>query len=106
MHINIPGHILALKGQCVKEIFYNQANNTIEISCSRDKRRKAIDPKTGQVGRINQHIKRQIIDLSFIGYKCLIEIELAQVFISRKERRIEACEFVDRGNFIPFVFVG
>ncbi len=104
MHINIPGHILALKGQCVKDIFYNQASNTIEISCRRDKRRKAIDPRTGQAGRINQHIKRQIIDLPFIGYKCLIEIELAQVFINQKERRIEACEFVDRGNYYTIRF--
>lgn len=104
MHINIPGHILALKGQRVKDIILNQENSTIEISCSRDRRKKAIDPKTGQAGRINQYIKRQVIDLPLIGYKCLIEIELAQVFINRQERRIEGCDFVDKGNFYTLRF--
>ncbi len=31
------------------------------------------------------------------GYPCLLEIELAQVFISKHERRMESCEFVDKG---------
>jgi len=104
MQFNIPAHILALKGQCVKEIIYNQLNERIEIICRRDNRRKAIDPETGQSGRINQTIKRRIKDLPMIGCPCLIEIELAQVFINRNERRIETCEFVDKGHLYTIRF--
>ena len=32
-----------------------------------------------------------------MGYPCYLEIELAQVFISKNERRIEQCDFVDKG---------
>ncbi len=32
-----------------------------------------------------------------MGYPCYVEIELAQVFISKNERRIEQCDFVDKG---------
>lgn len=104
MQINIPKHILALKGQCVKEILYNAKEERLEIYCRRDRRKRAIDPKTQQPGRINQYIKRQVIDLPLMGNKCVIEIELGQVFINRNERRIEACEFVDKGNFYTMRF--
>lgn len=32
-----------------------------------------------------------------MGYPCYLEIELAQVCISKNERRIERCDFVDKG---------
>ncbi len=32
-----------------------------------------------------------------MGYPCYVEIELAQVFLSKNERRIEHCDFVDKG---------
>ena len=104
MYINIPSQILALKGQCVKEILFNQKNKIIEICCRRDKRKKPVDPETGKPGRINQYIKRKINDIPFFGCRCVIEIELAQVFISRNERRVEACEFVDKGYFYTIRF--
>ncbi len=32
------------------------------------------------------------------GYPCMLEIELAQVWVSKNERRVEYCEFVDKGS--------
>jgi hypothetical protein len=39
-------------------------------------------------------------NLPLFGYPSLIQIELEQVFISKNQRRLEYCEFVDKGcNF-------
>ena len=35
--------------------------------------------------------------MPLFGYPCVIEMELAQVFISKNKRRLEHCEFVDKG---------
>jgi transposase len=97
MTIDISQHILRLKGQRVNEIELAEDGAKVIVQCSRDARRSAIDPATGKKGSINQHIRRQVNDIPFFGYPCVIEIELAQVFISKGERRIEACPFVDKG---------
>lgn len=88
---------MGLTGQRVNEITFNKIHKTAHILCQRDKRRKAIDPVTGQQGTINRYVKRQVQDIPLFGYPCYIEIELAQVFISKNERRIERCDFVDKG---------
>ena len=85
-----------LKGQRVNEI--KQEEQYLVIHCSRDKRRSPIDPLTGKKGTINRYVRRKIKDIPLFGYPCLIDIELAQVFISKNERRIESCEFVDKGH--------
>ena len=97
MTINISQHILSLKGQRVNEIKLDEDGVKIVIHCSRDARRRAIDPATGKKGSINQHVRRQVNDIPLFGYPCVIEIELAQVFINKGERRIEGCDFVDKG---------
>lgn len=97
MSINISPTILGLSGQRVNEITLNKHHETVHILCQRDKRRKAIDPFTGQKGTINRFVKRQVRDIPFMGYPCYVEIELAQVFLSKNERRIEQCDFVDKG---------
>lgn len=97
MSINISPTILGLGGQRVNEITLNKQHKTIHILCKRDKRRKAIAPLTGQKGTIKRFVKRQVRDVPFMGYPCYVEIELAQVFISKNERRIEQCDFVDKG---------
>ncbi len=97
MSINISPSILGLGGQRVNEITLNKHHKTIHILCKRDKRRKAIAPLTGQKGTIKRFVKRQVRDVPFMGYPCYVEIELAQVFISKNERRIEQCDFVDKG---------
>lgn len=68
------------------------------IRCRRDRRRKVVDPVTGKKGTINRYVKRQIKDVPLFGYPCMLEIELAQVWVSKNERRVEYCEFVDKGS--------
>lgn len=104
MSINIPSKILELKGQRVNQIQFDEDNNHLIIRCERDKRRAVIDPVTGQQGRINQLIKRQVRDTPVFGQPCLIEIELAQVFINKNERRLEQCSFVDKGRYFTHRF--
>ncbi|MCU7800116.1 MAG: hypothetical protein KZQ70_08210 [gamma proteobacterium symbiont of Lucinoma myriamae] len=89
MSINISPTILGLSGQRVNEITLNKHHKAVHILCKRDKRRNPIDPLTGQKGTINRFVKRQVRDVPFMGYPCYLEIELAQVFISKNERRIE-----------------
>ena len=97
MGIDIQRDILGLKGQCVNEIKLDEEKQQLIICCRRDRRRNAIDPVTGQKGTVNQYVRRQIRDVPLFGYPCMIEMELAQVFISKNERRMERCEFVDKG---------
>jgi transposase len=98
MGIDIQRDILGLKGQCVNEIKLDEEKQQLIICCRRDRRRNAIDPVTGQKGTVNQYVRRQIRDVPLFGYPCMIEMELAQVFISKNERRMECCEFVDKGG--------
>jgi transposase len=98
MGIDIQRDILGLKGQCVNQITLGEQGQQLVIHCSRDRRRNAVDPVTGRKGTINRHVRRQIRDVPLLGYPCVIEMELAQVFISKNERRIESCEFVDKGG--------
>jgi len=97
MSINIPANILGLSGQIVNEVTLNKEHKIAHILCRRDRRRKAIDPITGQQGTVNRYITRQVKDIPLFGYPCYVNIELAQVFISKNERRIEQCDFVDKG---------
>lgn len=97
MSINISKNILGFKGQRVNEIKLDEEERQLVIHCSRDRRSKAVDPLTGKKGTVNQYVRRQVRDMPLFGYPCIIEIELAQVFICKNERRMEACEFVDKG---------
>ena len=97
MGIDIQRDILGLKGQCVNQIKLDEEERQLVICCRRDRRRKAIDPVTEQQGTVNRYVRRQVRDVPLFGYPCVIEMELAQVCISKNERRIESCEFVDRG---------
>jgi transposase len=55
---------------------------------------------TSKKGTVNKYVRRTVRDLPLFGFPSLIKIELAQVFISKNERRLEHCEFVDKGcNF-------
>ena len=98
MPIDIPAHILSLNGQRVKEITQDSDSKNITIYCERDKRRKPVDPLTGIKGTINLKRRRTIQDMPLFGRPCFIEIELAQVATSKNKRRMERCEFVDKGS--------
>lgn len=95
MSIDISKDILNLNGQRVKEI--KQEEQQLVIHCCRDRRKRAIDPVTGKKGTINRYVRRRVRDMPLFGHPCFIDIELAQVFISKNERRMESCEFVDKG---------
>lgn len=97
MSINISKYILGFKGQRVNEIKLDQDERQLVIHCSRDRRSKLVDPLTGKKGTVNKYVRRLIRDMPLFGYPCTIEVELAQVFICKNERRMEACEFVDKG---------
>jgi hypothetical protein len=104
MGIDIQRNILGLKGQCVNQIKLDEAEQQLIIYCRRDRRRNAIDPVTGQKGTVNRHVRRQVRDVPLFGYPCMIEMELAQVFISKNERRMEHRGFVDKGCHL-YVFI-
>ena len=72
MSLNIPSKILSLKGQRINQIEFNNEDNIVHIQCSRDKRRAAIDPVTGQPCRINRLIKRTVRDTPLMGNMCTI----------------------------------
>jgi transposase len=95
--IGISKHILGLTGQRVNEIKLDQARQSLVIHCSRDRRRNAIDPLTGNKGTINRYVRREVRDMPLWGYPCVLNIELAQVFIGKNERRMESCAVVDKG---------
>jgi len=97
MGTNIPRNILSLKGQIVNQIQYHPALGQVIIHCSRDRRLKAIDPITHRQGTVNQYVRRKVIDLPLLGFPCVIDMELAQVWTSKNERRLERCDFVDKG---------
>ncbi len=97
MGIDIQRDILGLEGQCVNQIELDDQGQQLVIYCRRDQRRNAVDPVTGRKGTINRYVRRQVRDVPLFGYPCVIDIELAQVFISKNERRMEHCEFVDKG---------
>lgn len=97
MGINIPKDIFGLKGQRVNNITLDQEEQQLVIHCSRDRRRSAVDPVTSTQGTINRYVRRRVRDVPLYGYPCVIDIELAQVFITKNQRRMEHCEFVDKG---------
>ena len=85
MGIDIQRDILGLKGQCVNQIKLDEEEGQLVICCRRGRRRKAIDPVTEQKGTVNRYVRRQVRDVPLFGYPCVIEMELAQVFISKSE---------------------
>lgn len=99
MSISLPSSIFNLKGQVVKEIKIKHSEGQIVIDCQRDQRYQFIDPRSQQVGTVNQYIRRQVKDIPLLGHQCIINIELAQVQLSSNERRIEACDFVESGRY-------
>lgn len=99
MSLNIPSIILELKGQCVNKVEYNSDRNRLLVCCRRDKRFKPKDPLTGEKGTINSYVRRLITDIPLLGCYCQIEIELAQVQTKGNKRRIETCDYVDKGCY-------
>jgi transposase len=98
MSNNIPSGILFLKGQRVNQIEYDHKCHQIVIHCSRDRRLKAVDPYTDRTETVNQYVRRQARDVPLFGLPCVINIELAQVWVSKNEQRIESSDFFGKGS--------
>ena len=98
MGICISTNILGLVGQRVNKIKFDERTHQVQIVCRRDRRKRAVDPVTGVQGTVNRYVSREVRDIPFMGYPCILKIELAQVFVSKNVRRMEACELVDKGN--------
>jgi len=98
MSLNISSKILSLPGQLVKQAQHDLSQQKLVISCQRDRRYRVVDPFNGQPAVVNRYVSRTIRDLPLCGYDCHLEIELAQVVGRDGKRRMESCEFVDKGS--------
>lgn len=99
MSITLPSAILNLKGQVVNCAKFDSSSQVVRLSCHRDKRYRAVDPRTGQRGTINRYVRRFIKDIPLFGYRCEIKIELAEVRMDNGVRRMENCPFVEKGCY-------
>jgi hypothetical protein len=84
MSVTIPSRIVDLPGQCVKAIRQDELSDSVIISCRRDRRRSAVDHRTGQRGWINRLLHRRVQDLPLFGQRCYLDIEVAEVFLDKK----------------------
>ena len=98
MSISISSKILSLPGQIVKSAQHDLSQRKITLHCDRDRRYRAVDTLTGSSAGVNRRVRRTIRDVPLCGYDCYIEIELAQLATADGKRRIEACEFVEKGS--------
>lgn len=104
MSLNISSQILSLPGQCVKHAQHDLNQQTLTLYCDRDRRFKPIDPTNGSRATVNRYVRRIVRDLPLCGFDCHLDIELAQVITSDGKRRIEKCDFVDKGSRYTYRF--
>lgn len=89
--------LLHIQGQAIQSIKVDKSTQTVDVYCRRDRRFKVTDPKSNQACTVNTYVSRTIYDLPISGRCCRINIELAQVRTTEGERRIEECDFVEKG---------
>ena len=77
--------LLQIQGQKIQSIKVDEATQTVDVFCRRDRRFKVIDPKSHQACSVNTYVSRTIYDLPICGQCCRIHIELAQVRILEGE---------------------
>lgn len=90
----IPAKILGLEGQVIKDIFFDEARGRVRVICSRDKRRRPVEHRTGRHGQVNRLLRRTVLDVPIGGWPCEVEIEYAETFLSAGNVRVEALSFV------------
>ena len=99
MSIPMPSAVFKFPGQVVNDVAYGASSNQLIFACRRDRRRKVLDPETGQSGTINRYVRRRIKDTPLFGCYNIIEIELAEVRLSNGVRRIAEVCFVEKGCY-------
>lgn len=90
----IPAKILGLEGQVIKEVVFDEARGRVRVVCSRDKRRRPVEHRSGRRGSVSRLLRRTILDVPLGGWPCEIEIEYAETFVSRGHVRVETLPFV------------
>lgn len=98
MAATIPSWIVGLRGQCVKQITWNDQRQTLVFHCSRDRRFVAVDHRTGARGTVNRRLRREVQDLPVWGRPIVLSIEYCQLKIGAADRRMERLSFVEPGH--------
>lgn len=94
MGAGIPTKILGLEGQVIKDVIFNEESGRVRVTCTRDRRRRPVDHRTGRRGTVNRLLRRTVLDVPLGGHPCEIEIEYAETFLSPGNVRVEALPFV------------
>ena len=89
--------LISIHGQKIHSVEVDESTQTIDVYCRRDRRFKVVDPESQQPCTVNTYVSRTVYDLPISGKCCHIHIQLAQVRTIQGERRIESCEFVEKG---------
>ena len=90
----IPSKILGLEGQVIKDVVFNDESGRVRVICDRDRRRRPVDPRTGQRGSVNRLLRRTVLDVPLGGHPVEVEIEYAETFLSPGHVRVEQLSFV------------
>lgn len=78
----------------IKDVVFNEETGRVRVICSRDRRRRPVDHRTGRCGAVNRLLWRRLLDVPLGGHPCEIEIEYAETFLSPGQVRVEALPFV------------
>ena len=97
MGIAIPGSILELRGQVVKDVTWNHEEGTVVIRCNRDRRFKPTEHRFGKSGKVERFLRRTIMDVPLAGKRCLVDIEYAQLY-EHGRFLVEGLPFVASGQ--------
>ncbi len=62
MTATIPAQSLGLRGQCVKQVKYDDERNVLVFHCDRDRRFIPVDQRTGARGTVNRLAAQPAID--------------------------------------------
>lgn len=98
LSLNLSSKILSLSGQRVNQAQHDFEHQRLTLTCTRDRRYRAIDPISRKPATVNHYQRRTIRDLPLCGFNCYLEIELAQVITSSGRRLLEKADFVDKGS--------
>lgn len=90
---------MSLPGQSVNQVQHDLERGRITVTCTKDRRFRAIDPRSDrQAGKVNLYVRRTVLGLPLCGFKCYLDIELAQIVTRDGRRLMETCEFVNTGS--------
>lgn len=98
MGVAIPGSMLELRGQVVKQVSWDRDAGEVVIRCNRDRRYKPLDHRWGQSGKIERYLRRRILDVPLMGKRTYVEIEYAQMYVRHSQVVVEGLSFVAPGQ--------